>query len=1242
MKILKLTICNLASIAGEAIIDFTAEPLVNAGLFAITGPTGSGKSTILDAICLALYGNTPRLAATTNKTVKIADSSGEEIGQNSAKNILRKNCTHGFAILEFIGVDKKKYEAKWEIRRSFNKINGKMKDAILVLKNLTDDVEFGAKKEETAKEIVRVVGLTFSQFCKSVLLAQGEFTTFLKADEGEKAELLEKLTGTEIYKTISANIFAKAREEKEIVTQLQKELGVYTPLGEDEIQQLLLESIDNKNGVKLNAHTIQLLETKKTWHSDNNRLIQEVESVNAELHSIVANIDLQKEDALTLEMIDKLSPLKIKLDEQKNLNAKRDEGKKDFENLQMQKKLEVEKLEKIKADKIKFETEKIIFDKEYDDNKPKITEAKLIDRKIKDDIKNKAEQEEKVNIKLKETENCKLAIADLVSNGEQIISKQNELDNWFVEYDNKKSIALNIDVILNELQQLQRHKTKIKELQIGREVQEDDKQTYTQKIQKLEKNIDTFTQSIYEKEKIIAQLNSELIKNDANALNELLRIEDKKSGEISKMIEAINTIESIKSEIVKTKEEIERLIVAIQNGQITIDKTNAAIEKNNALQGNEEKHIADLEKLHGTAVVALRANLVAGEPCAVCGSVEHFYKANEMQTNQFLDAAKKVLHQLQTEAIDLQKNYQLNIKQLIMATSQLGITEQQFEKMQKDVAEKQNNLDILNKILNVDVANFDTATKAHHHVKNDIQILSNKLEDIKKIQVKYDQNGKDLQSEKDQKQKSESELAVIKNSLKNNLETLQISEKVFEQEHIEIISWRNKLSHYFTNEKWEENFDKNNNDFLEGIQQFAKKWQSQINDLEKLAKNKLANIAELHTEQEKLNIYQKDLLQQNELLEKLIKELLQLDSKRKKLFEGKDILQIEVTFEAKQKENAVIEKKLDQQSNEVQQSLAIIIDRMSSNEKLIKEINKKVERIVAEIQDWVIAFNNSNTVKIALENVENYFAYSSLWIAETKKLHQQTNEKLTSITALVNERKSKWEQHKSKKNGEESLEMIEELLKQEQLLKDALQEINTKLAVQKKQHDDAVLKSKDIMQKIEIQKPISELWNKLNDLIGSSDGKKFSIVAQHYTLDYLLQYANMQLRNLAKRYTLSRIPESLALQICDGDMGNEVRSVHSLSGGESFMVSLALALGLASLSSNKMQIESLFIDEGFGSLDSNTLGVVMDALEKLQSQGRKVGVISHVQEMTERIATQIHVKKASSGKSVIEVGNFYR
>lgn len=196
----------------------------------------------------------------------------------------------------------------------------------------------------------------------------------------------------------------------------------------------------------------------------------------------------------------------------------------------------------------------------------------------------------------------------------------------------------------------------------------------------------------------------------------------------------------------------------------------------------------------------------------------------------------------------------------------------------------------------------------------------------------------------------------------------------------------------------------------------------------------------------------------------------------------------------------------------------------------------------------------------------------------------------------------------------------------------------SELALDRLKQDDALRKAKaEQLVRLEQLESQAIPWRQLNDLIGSANGAKFRMIAQRRTLDLLLGYSNHQLMQLSARYRLERLPESLNLVVIDCEMGDEVRSVHSLSGGESFLVSLSLALGLASLTSERVRVESLFIDEGFGSLDPETLNVAMGALMQLESQGRKVGIISHVQEMTDAIPVQIRVEKGRGGASRVVV-----
>ena len=203
---------------------------------------------------------------------------------------------------------------------------------------------------------------------------------------------------------------------------------------------------------------------------------------------------------------------------------------------------------------------------------------------------------------------------------------------------------------------------------------------------------------------------------------------------------------------------------------------------------------------------------------------------------------------------------------------------------------------------------------------------------------------------------------------------------------------------------------------------------------------------------------------------------------------------------------------------------------------------------------------------------------------------------------------------------------------------EAATEALSNLRLELSRDDDRLKASESLRLAIDQQSATAKVWAQLSDLIGSADGKKFRNFAQQYTLDILLGYGNSHLQSLTRRYRLQRIEDTLGLLVVDQDMGDEVRSVHSLSGGESFLVSLALALGLASLSSHRVKVESLFIDEGFGSLDADSLGVAMDALDNLQALGRKVGVISHVAEMTERIGIRVQVTRMAGGESRIIVG----
>lgn len=190
MKILAIRLKNLASLAGPFEIDFTAEPLASAGLFAITGPTGAGKSTLLDALCLALFGAVPRLN-NTGRDAKVPDADGE-IATGDPRTLLRRGTGEGYAEVDFVGVDGRRYRARWEANRAREKAGGKLQASRQSLRDIDQDQLLASQKGEYKTQLEAALGLNFEQFTRAVLLAQSEFSAFLKADDNDRSELLEK------------------------------------------------------------------------------------------------------------------------------------------------------------------------------------------------------------------------------------------------------------------------------------------------------------------------------------------------------------------------------------------------------------------------------------------------------------------------------------------------------------------------------------------------------------------------------------------------------------------------------------------------------------------------------------------------------------------------------------------------------------------------------------------------------------------------------------------------------------------------------------------------------------------------------------------------------------------------------------------------------------------------------------------------------------------------------------------
>ena len=985
MKILAIRGRNLASLEGDFEIDFTVEPLLSAGIFAISGPTGAGKSTLLDTMCLALFARTPRTDQAKENNVKLQDVSNEQLSQSDPRFLLRRGTSSGFAEVDFMALNGHRYRTRWSVARARDKENGRLQNPRLALYNLDKEEEEQGTRSDLQARIIDLIGLTFEQFTRSVLLAQNDFSTFLKAEQGEKASLLEKLTGTELYSAISRQIFERNARAKEAFDLIQTRIqGI----------ELLTDEEENDLRTRL-AGTEKELQRVEKAKAEQQALQEAVRSIEQQ---ITIRQRQQKEAADKLVHATEL--LTVARHEYEKGVEEQQQSEARFKSLQQ---------EILQARKLDIQLDTAIRDLSHSE------------QQLKNVMLRKEEAEKKYQA----------AVLRRRQGAEEIA----RLTAWRERYKKKERIAEQLSALLLHLDAASATRS-------GMEAAVRSIETLRQEMAALNKQLSDLQQTSANKQQALKRAEA-----DYRNLEEELKAVD--APALDKQIE-------------KLRQEREQLLIE-----------QARLEAS----GN---------------IKDLRGRLQDGQPCPVCGSTHHPF-ANQVPVAP-------------VSALTLQLQDLSNKKETYVAhTRHLTRLQQQLLQLHKELADSE-------------AACKEMAGKQ--------QLAASR---------------------------QEREEAIVKEQSTLLTQSLSAADLLF------------------GNSEWQKAWLQNPETFRKTLTDFARQWHENTEKLHQLERQESAQKAECESLASFLPSLEKQAEESGQLHEKNRAAFSSLQAERKKLLNGRSADSVEQEY----------------------------IRRMEELKERLKKLS-------------------------ATQTEQSGIAYQTRGIAD------QIAKDLTEASADLLRRKAaldKWTADYLDSSGGEPLEVILSRYTQEK----------TELAFRLRTQTENKAKVSGLQEELNVRRTESERWAKLNELAGSADGAKFRRIAQGYTLDILLNYANVQLRELTRRYRLERVPETLALQVIDRDMCDEVRTVHSLSGGESFLVSLALALGLSSLSSNRMRVESLFIDEGFGSLDAETLRVAMDALESLRTQGRKIGVISHVQEMTERIPVRICVNRAGNGRSFLEV-----
>ncbi len=312
MKILKISGKNLASLAGQFEVDFEQEPLASAGLFAISGPTGAGKSTLLDALCLALYDATPRLLKVQGRASNLPDVGSETISPHDTRTLLRRGAADGFAEVDFVGNDGAAYRARWNVRRARGKADGGLQPTTMSLHRLPALQAIGGTKTEVKQEIEQRIGLSFEQFTRAVLLAQNEFSAFLKTDDNERGELLETLTGSAIYTEISKRAYERSKLEQDVLRGLNARLSDQKPLAIDSRFELDAQSAVADAAVTALDERKGILEQQSRWHHEAEKLQHGEQLAHQCWQASVADVEasgVRRTTLATLETVQAARPM---------------------------------------------------------------------------------------------------------------------------------------------------------------------------------------------------------------------------------------------------------------------------------------------------------------------------------------------------------------------------------------------------------------------------------------------------------------------------------------------------------------------------------------------------------------------------------------------------------------------------------------------------------------------------------------------------------------------------------------------------------------------------------------------------------------------------------------------------------------------------------------------------------------------------------------------------------------------
>lgn len=1161
MKPIKLEVKGLNSFIDKQVVEF--DKLTERGLFGIFGPTGSGKSTILDGITLALYGDIAR----------------------KSSNYINTNCDGVYVSYEFqiTGNEVKRYRVDREFKRD-NKSGGIRNKSSKII-DITGGVE--NVLEEKAKAVTskceEIIGLKLDDFMRTVVLPQGKFSEFLKLEGKERRNMLERLFNLRKYgDDLSSKLSFEIRKEKDKMNVLEGQLKGYEGVSEEalkakeeEIKEINL-SIKSKEEL-LNKIKKEFEEAEKVWNTQKELYDKRIEeeslvSRSEEIKSFKERVEISNKADKVIVFINNLEDILKEINKEdlkfSELNKKLEE----LINLREENKLKFEEMVKRKEEKLpdlRLKREKLL---ESQKEREILFQIKADGVKLKEACKKIFEDRSKCDTKLNSIEENEKRL------NEELKEKEERKEELFVHEEFKNKINSGL-FILNSYEGLDKQFNEIKseEIELKKYIK-----NLTEDKEKSEKDLKVKVESLGKTRGKLENLLKETPGDNNSILEKQIKL-----GEYREKLNKYKEIKNSLEESLKTKNNFEEKLKTFENQKLLLEK-----------EVRELKEYINKVKVEELAH-KLRENLVDGECCPVCGSTHHelnkVEKINLEESNEkttLLESKEEKLKELILEFSKIEATLEYEnkkIEELNISIEEVGeVNEERLKSLEEEFNTLKEKVDEFN----LKKENLEKDLEKIKEEKNNLENIFNKAEVIlcekivreKEIASKIKELDKELKLKNSELNSIKNELKIEDIKLENELILKKEKEKNLLEKEIRIL--RTQL----------EESNKIKDELREKRDELKENYLSQ--------KSLLDGKVEVYREKERMiKGALKGLIDEALPIEKIdIKGLL-------------DDLQLEIDYIEKAYLNLSEEKeKLEQAFNNMNQEMAVTKERVNSlnlrKENEEKKVNLALEeegfKTILEVKGGILSKDEKEKLKILIEEYHNNLIKVR---ANIELLIKKLNGK-----SLTEEEWTRVLQEKN--NTEKELKEVEEikirLVTESESIKKKLEEQRDILHIKAKQEHKLAL---------------------LSDLEKLFKGKKFVEFIAANQLKYISIEASKKLKDITNGVYRLEVDENGKFIIRDYKNGGAERDASTLSGGETFLASLALALSLSSQIQLKgtAPLELFFLDEGFGTLDDNLLDVVMSSLERLHHERLSVGIISHVESIKNRVPVKLILTPAEAG-----------